>query len=311
MSGSSSCVVYQKPNETGQCRIFWIPFGTRYRAWTAVEFYKEFDPALFLPSLRVWPSSDGSGTAVFAIERGISIDDTYVYGPFAMVHRVSDIGPVNVTEVNPKLGTSIYALVVVNMSRPGALQFSRSGQAIVDGIWPGVSKQFTAVDPGLSLHKSPRVRWMWRKDIAGFEDRPVADVHVVYNYHPNGFPGAFLFDDYKISLHFYFDLWTQNGSIAAQAVYYEANVSSGKLKKLVSEIANLSAQLAMWNLNQVGIPNALATINGGFAKQGVVIDDVFLLPGNQSTNGLFMLGNVERAGHTGDDVTIVVQTPIG
>ena len=61
MGASSSCLVYAKPNETGQCRLFWIPLGARYRAWTAVEFFETFEPTLFVPSIRVWASPDGSG----------------------------------------------------------------------------------------------------------------------------------------------------------------------------------------------------------------------------------------------------------
>ena len=133
------------------------------------------------------------------------------------------------------------------------------------------------------------------KDIAGLTNRPLADVYVVYNYHPNGFTGASLFDDYKIYLHFYFDFWAQAGGIAAKADEKRGEaLRNGKLKNLVSELANLSAQLAMWNLNQTQIPNALAVINTGLAAQGIVIDDVFLLPGNFATNGLFILGNVEK-----------------
>jgi hypothetical protein len=279
---------------------------------SSFEFYNTFDPTLFLPSLRVHPASDGSGgTAVFAIERGVSVDDVYLYGPFAMVHRVSDVGPANVKDVNPKLGTSIYALLVVNMSRPGNLQFGQSAQALVNTVWPGVSQQFTAMNPGLSVHKGPKAGWMWRQDLPGLGDRPLVKVNVVFNYEPNGFTGASLFSDYKISIDFYFDFWAQAGGLGAQAVYYEASVSPGKLKKLVVNIANLAAQLAVWQLNQVLLPNALATTNQNLAAKGVAVNDVFLLPGKQVTSGLLMLGNTERAGHTGDDATLVLESPVG
>jgi hypothetical protein len=309
VSASSSCVVYDKPNETGACRLFWVPTGARYLALSSLDLYKEMGLLSTNASLHVYPAVDGSGgTAAVMFGTFITAYDIYIGGPFTLVSRVSDLGSVNVKDVNPELDSICYGLLLVNMSRPGHLQFGQSAQALVNTVWPSVSQQFTAVDPGLSVHKGPKAAWMWRKDLA---DRPLIKVNVVFNYDPNGFPGAFLFDDYKISVDFYFDFWVEDSGLGAQAVYYEGTISAGKLTKLVKSIAKLAVQLAMWELNEVQLPKALTSINQNLASKGITVSDVFLLPGKQVSSGVVFLGNTERAGDTKDDATLVLESPVG
>jgi hypothetical protein len=298
----------------------YVSLGQRYRS----EPFSKFSfgwrwEGEHIGSAQVYPAiTDNTGTVCLIMETtSATVKVTEFGGRGVQISRVGMSAqlqaPVNVASLDPTMTWGLFpphSVLLVNVNRPGRLQFAQSIRPIVDQQWPAMRARFLSADPGLRIHQGPRVSWVWHEQDIQFLQprRPYVRLEVVLTWNPSGMADLF-FGEYKITIWMYLDFRIQNG-LVVQAVRYQYWVSSGHLAQYVGTIADLATQLAIWELNNVGLPQAVAQVNQAIQNLNRAPTDVFLLPGNQApggVNGLIGFGNNAAVVDAYTDATVVLE----